>query len=97
MYRDIKFYIVSITLCLFVIWFLNHSSKKSNIITHGVQHRCNTSCPFRGQKSKCYSCERQAYQRSNGNECAIFNEHPMKFYEPTHLFPAMGYAKMGYL
>lgn len=71
---------------------------------HGAHSQCPhcnklgrqaSSCIFRGQKSKCYSCERQAYAMSKGNECAVFNEHPMKYYERTQIYPAMGYAKMG--
>ena len=68
---------------------------------HSQCEHCNklrrqtSSCMFRGQKSKCYSCEKQAFAMSKGNECAVFNEHPLKYYEPTQIYPAMGYAKMG--
>lgn len=51
---------------------------------------------WRGGKTKCFSCLKQAYDLSGGNECAVFNEQPIKYYELPPI-PGMGYAKMGHV
>jgi hypothetical protein len=49
-----------------------------------------------GQKTKCLSCELDAFLRSGGNPMAVFNEHPIKYYSSRPM-PAAGYQKIGYL
>jgi hypothetical protein len=51
---------------------------------------------WRGGKTKCFSCLKQAYDLSGGNECAVFNEQPIRYYELPPI-PGMGYAKMGHI
>lgn len=55
-----------------------------------------SKCAWRGQATKCFSCEKDALIRSGGDECAVFNEHPIKYYELPPI-PGMGYPKMGYM
>ncbi len=96
---ELSRYAIAASIFLLVLWMITRKhSNQHQSVSHLKSHssRCSTTaCPFRGQKSKCYSCEKQAYRMSNGNECAVFNEHPMKYYENTQIYPAMGYAKMG--
>lgn len=51
---------------------------------------------FVGQKSKCYSCEKQAMQSACGNPLAIYKEHPLKYYSMPPM-KGMGYPKAGYI
>lgn len=91
-----------IIVCIVTFW-LNKNNKEH--YTPALNHptKCfdcekqfAPACAWRGQKTKCYSCEKQALQLSGGNECAVFNEHPIKYYErpPTS---GMGFPKMGYM
>lgn len=83
-----------------LVWFIKNKNNEefSSAIDHPSKCiSCEKSqCPWRGQKSKCYACEQQAYELSGGNECAVFNEHPIKYYELPPI-PGMGYPKMGYM
>lgn len=88
-------------LVLFYILSTKHNDYSHVATDHSDQcfhckKKYKSSCPWRGQKTKCFSCLKQAYEMSGGNECAFFNEQPMRYYETdAHIYPAMGYAKMG--
>lgn len=87
---------VTLIIVIVLMFLSTRKSSKVHNFEHQKHHKQRgSSCAFRGSKSKCFSCEKQAYKLSNGNECAVFNEHPMKYYETTQIYPAMGYAKMG--
>lgn len=92
---------ISIIVIVILVFLATRKTVAKHHDDHSQCKHCNklkkqsSSCTFRGQKSKCYSCEKQAFAMSNGNECAVFNEHPMKYYETSQIYPAMGYAKMG--
>lgn len=49
-----------------------------------------------GMKTKCFSCVQDAYNRSQGNPQAVFNQQPIRYYEYSPM-PGMGYPKAGYL
>jgi hypothetical protein len=49
-----------------------------------------------GQKTKCYSCEKQAFHMSGGDPSAVFDEHPIKYYGNVPLQGA-GNANLGYM
>lgn len=95
--------LISIVIVSVMIFKLRHLNieKFSSVIDHPTKcFQCEkqypSQCAWRGQKSKCYSCEIDALRRSGGDECAVFNEHPIKYYELPPI-PGMGYPKMGYM
>lgn len=49
-----------------------------------------------GQSTKCFSCEQQALRTSGGNPSAVFDTHPIKYYETAPMVGG-GIAKMGYM
>lgn len=89
-------YIFLIVVIVLYVW-KQHTS--STLIDSGNHSTCTISFEkpgWRTGKTKCFSCLKQAYQLSGGNECAVFNEHPIKYYELPPI-PGMGYPKMGYM
>lgn len=100
---NIQYIVISLIVIVYLVWFIKN--KKNELFSSPLNHptkciSCEKSftpqCAWRGQKSKCYSCEQQALKLSGGNECAVFNEHPIKYYELPPI-PGMGYPKMGYM
>lgn len=92
----VSFYTLLSAIIIFYIW-------KQYTFTTSIASSNHSICttPFekpgwRTGKTKCFSCLKQAYQLSGGNECAVFNEHPIKYYELPPI-PGMGYPKMGYM
>lgn len=92
---------VIIIICLI---FIIHNKNKEKF-TPASDHpskcfSCSSQYPpqsaWRGAKTKCFSCLRQAYELSGGNECAAFHEQPIRYYEMPPI-PGMGYPKMGYM
>ena len=49
-----------------------------------------------GQKSKCYTCEKQAVQQACGNPLAAYSEHTIRYHTMPPM-PGMGYPKAGYM
>ncbi len=97
-------YIIIISIILVVCLIFNlykRNTETFSAIDHpskciSCEKQYPSQCAWRGQKSKCYSCEIDALRRSGGDECAVFNEHPIKYYELPPI-PGMGYPKMGYM
>jgi hypothetical protein len=97
--------ITVICIVVLIVWFQTREKKVrqfSNALVHPTNCKhCekiyNSQCAFSGQKSKCYSCEKQALSMSGGNQCAAINEHPMRYYESDPIRGGMGHAKMGYM
>jgi hypothetical protein len=86
-----------------IAWFVlnrkveNFSSKLDHPTKcFDCENQYPAQCAWKGQKSKCYSCEKQALSLSGGNPCSVFDEHPIKYYQADPI-PGMGYPKMGYM
>lgn len=98
-------YIIILTIIV-VLWIIilihnRNTEQFSSALDHpskciDCERQYPSQCAWRGQKTKCFSCETEALKRSGGNECAVFNEHPIKYYELPPI-PGMGYAKMGHM
>ena len=98
-----QYIITSILVIVLLVWFMKNKNKEhfSSALDHptkcvSCEKNFTPQCAWRGQPSKCFSCETDALRRSGGDECAVFNEHPIKYYELPPI-PGMGYPKMGYM
>lgn len=93
-------YIVIVISLVFIIHNRNRNSERfSSELDHPSKCFSCASSPqsaWRGGKTKCFSCLKQVYDLSGGNECAVFNEQPIRYYELPPI-PGMGYAKMGHI
>lgn len=78
------------------VWKQHTLSKPINSGNHSTCTIPSEKPGWRSGKTKCFSCLKQAYELSGGDECAVFNEHPIKYYELPPI-PGMGYPKMGYM
>jgi hypothetical protein len=94
---------ISILVIVLLVWFIKNKNNEhfSPALDHptkcvSCEQQFKPQCAWKGQKTKCFSCLKQAYQLSGGNECAVFNEQPIKYYELPPI-PGMGYPKMGYM
>lgn len=101
--HNTQYIIIPIIIIVLLVWFIKNKNNErfSSTLEHptkcvSCEKNLKTQCPWRGQKSKCYSCEIDALRRSSGDECAVFNEHPIRYYELPPI-PGMGYPKMGYM
>jgi hypothetical protein len=98
-YVILTFIVIVISL-VFIIHNKNIERFSSALDHPSKCYSCNNQYPpqsaWRGGKTKCFSCETDALKRSGGNECAVYNEHPIKYYELPPI-PGMGYAKMGHM
>ena len=98
-----QYIIFSLLVIILLVWFIKSKDIEhfSSALDHptkciSCEKQFKPQCAWRGQPSKCFSCEADALRRSGGNECAVFNEHPIKYYELPPI-PGMGYPKMGYM
>jgi hypothetical protein len=95
---------VMLALLAIIVSMIRSPIEKFNALDHPNKcYSCETQFPvdyaWMGQKTKCLSCERDAFLRSGGNPVAVFNEHPIKYYSLDGMppMPAAGYHKIGYL
>lgn len=95
-------YLIVVLVLYMIIWI---HQKNTETFTSVIDHptRCfdcekniSSQCAWVGQKTKCFKCEQEALIRSGGDGCAVFHEHPIKYYERPPI-PGMGYPKMGYM
>lgn len=95
------FIIILIVLCILYLI----GKKEHFIVRPAMDHptkcvSCENQYPsdyaWLGMKTKCFSCVKDAYNRSCGNPMAAFNQQPLRYYEYQPNI-GMGYPKAGYL
>lgn len=89
---------LAILAIMVMILLARHHKKKEHmrsLETEGGTRGAATHM-YVGQKSKCYSCEKQAIDMACGNPLAAYGEHAIRY----HTLPpirGMGYPKAGYM